>query len=292
MRKGISVHNRYELREIAKSIYSVCYDVEIGIVGNKKEDAIAWARTNSLRHAHTIAAILYYIETNGLSRVRILNASGLASGHQDLSIAGFLRKNIDISLEWVAIESPASPYHGGLIFQEHMRREGIEIKLMDFTKDFDRWDFQESKYDVIIFTEIAEHLDHTTLLHALSFIRGIMANNGILILTTPNLVHLANRVRFLFGIGSSGYFGDGITNLEAGLYGHVAQYDIGMIGRLLKDVGFKIDWWSTPTFGYGPTEFTVATKLVSALSCLIPNSGREIFLIASVTEPSRIPFQI
>ncbi len=81
-----------DINNIARHLYPICYDVDKCITGLSEEDAQIWARANSVRHAHTVRAILSQIEGTMDGPIRILNASGLSCGHQDFSICDYLKK--------------------------------------------------------------------------------------------------------------------------------------------------------------------------------------------------------
>ena len=49
-----------DIKRIAKELFSTCYLVEKEIVGHPDEVAERWGKANSIRHGHTIRAILRY----------------------------------------------------------------------------------------------------------------------------------------------------------------------------------------------------------------------------------------
>ncbi len=55
-----------------------------------------------------------------------------------------------------------------------------------------------ARYDLVVFAEVIEHL-HTSPLHTLSFVRGLLAEGGTLILQTPNAASLPKRLKLLAG---------------------------------------------------------------------------------------------
>ena len=167
------------LEHIARSIRKICFDVDNNITGLSKSDAVLWARTNSRRHAHTIKVILDYADKHNKKYLKILNASGLRCGHQDFSIANFLHKNTSINIEWTVFESPNSNFLNNNFFKKYIEELQIKLKITDFSKLTELSDTTEEAYDVIIFTEIAEHLDHSTLLKALIAIRRKMKDERL-----------------------------------------------------------------------------------------------------------------
>ena len=63
--------------EIKEDLYNVCYDVERKVRGHTPKRAAFWAKSDSLRHAHTLEAVLDHSAKTGNTCARILNASVL-----------------------------------------------------------------------------------------------------------------------------------------------------------------------------------------------------------------------
>ncbi len=173
----------------------------------------------------------------------------------------------------------------------------IKLELSDFSKITNLYAEKDEIYDIVIFTEIAEHLDHSTLLNLLISIRKKMQKDGILIITTPNLISLQNRINFLLGNASNFYWGDGTQNLEKGLYGHIVNYDINRLIKLLNDIGYHTDKAYTFTFGNSPTTEKnlikrLILKIIDFIALFFKNSRCSIFIAASKTDPKKISFQI
>ncbi len=242
--------NLIKLRKIAQRIYDICFDAERNIAGLPEVDAILWAKTDSLRHAHTITSILDYATKTNKDDLNILNASGAGCGHQDFSITSFLRKNTSVNVRWKVFDSPNNACVKNDLFTQYLNKLDIELELSDFSQEQQLYGTEAQIYDVVIFTEIAEHLDHTAFLKALIAIRNRMRPDGILIVTTPNLVRLTSRIKFLFGRGDV-FWGDATQRLREGVYGHIVNYDIWRLNRLLGDVGYKITQTYSFTAGHG-----------------------------------------
>ena len=280
------------IRSISEDIRDVCYDVDRNITGLSHEDAQSWARANSIRHAHTIAALIEYNRSMKRDRIRILNASGISCGHQDFSIATYLTGN-GIKYSWKVFESPGSRFLGNRRFKRYLKDLNIDLETSDFSSTDPSKLYGETgnEYDVVLFTEIAEHLDHTTFLNSLTAMNRKLKDKGRLILTTPNLVSLPNRMRILFGNGELTYMGDGTRNLEKGVYGHIVYYDQMRLRKLLRDTGFEIE--RAYTFNYGEGRVDGGRRVALALNDLITyffkNTRSTIFIVARKAEPVRIP---
>ena len=160
-------------RRIGRELYETCYRVETEIVGNPAPKARLWAKANAKRHACTAEAILKHARENALKSLTVLNASGVSCGHQDFSLIGFLRR--ELSIDWVAFESPRSPYLEYPAFNKMLNEYPVQLELADFTRGSSL--FGTGRYDIVLFTEIAEHLDHTTFLTALTALRERLNEN-------------------------------------------------------------------------------------------------------------------
>ncbi len=273
-------------RQIARELYDICYRVEREIVGQGTKMSRFWAKANSLRHAHTVKAILDYAVARELTELKILNASGLSSGHQDFSICNYLRKRYNV--DWIAFESPHGPYLASPIFNEMVNELFINCELSDLTDA--KQLFGYGFYDVILFTEIAEHLDHPTLLRSLLGVRERLKEDGIIIVTTPNLAYLTNRIKLLLGNGDLHYWGDGTENLSQGLWGHIVYYDLNRLRRLLSDTGLSVV--KSYSFNYGNLEPTLFIFLSSLISLVVKNAKQTLFLVAAKHPQVKTPFQI
>ena len=86
-----------------------------------------------------------------------------------------------------------------------------------FNAEAEPFPFGAATYDVVFFCEILEHLQHDPLA-VLAEIKRVLTPNGVLILTTPNVARLENRVRLLAGVNIydpySGYGPYGRHNRE------------------------------------------------------------------------------
>lgn len=240
------------------------------------------ATEDAIRHTHSISQLEKYISENDVDELRILNASGLAYGSQDLAIKAYLDEECQsLSTKWTVIESPNSEYLCDEKLQHMMERLNIERYISDL-KNVD-WN-ELGAYDAVLFTEIAEHLDYSTLLSTLISIRGVLVDGGLLIFTTPNQLRLKNRLKFLIGLDDI-YWGDSVENMQKELYGHINYYGLDRLQRLLKDVGFEIKTSSSfnalksdiTTFG-GMIQkvlqvLSVSTKLKEYLLITAENKG-------------------
>lgn len=277
-----------DINSIKKEIYSSCLLVEEKIVGHDYEKAKQWATANAKRHSFVIREIVKLISCGNAPPLAILNASGLAGGHQDFSICKYFRGN-GISLVWTALESPASPYLTNPTFKLQLEENEINLILVDFSLKPEI--NLSGKFDVILFTEIAEHLEHGTLLNTLSNLRALLNDKGVIIITTPNMAYIGNRFRLLVGNGDIGYWGDGKANLNEGLWGHIVYYDISRLQRLLKDIGYNTIYENSFNYTFSMKPMGIKLILLEILTKIIKHSSQTLILVASKCEHLEIPMK-
>lgn len=98
--------------------------------------------------------------------------------------------------------------------------------------------FKERFFDLIIFTEIIEHLLIDPRIY-LKKIKKVLKKDGRLLITTPNAVHLKNRVKVLIGKSSS---------FSLNQYRELTKEELE---KIVIDSGFKINKFEYFS-AYGP----------------------------------------
>lgn len=107
--------------------------------------------------------------------------------HENLIVQGVLRpdkkvvwKGYDLSPEGIRIA----------------RQRGVEAEILNIENPLSS-DFPEEKFDLILFSEVLEHLVDTDT--AIRNLHRLLKPSGLLILSTPNLAAWYNRIFLLFG---------------------------------------------------------------------------------------------
>lgn len=95
-------------------------------------------------------------------------------------------------------------------------------------------------YDLVIALEVIEHLFDTD--HFLSQIQAALKPGGYLVLSTPNLASLKNRLRLLFGL-----YPQYLEYSKQGA-GHLHLYTPAVLRSQLQISGFKIKKLTSPNF--------------------------------------------
>lgn len=133
---------------------------------------------------------------------------------------------------------------------ELVNRNGQErrrYKVDNFDVQQQRWPYDDGSFDVVLFCEMLEHLN-TDPIHVLAEINRVLKQDGLLLLTTPNIVS-AKSVNYVLEGNSPYVFGQYVP---AGLPTdrHNREFTAGEIGRLLSAAGFEMveletrnSWW-------------------------------------------------
>jgi len=97
--------------------------------------------------------------------------------------------------------------------------------------------FSDCSFELVTFTEVVEHLEHYR--HTLRDIHRVLKPGGTLVLTTPNILNLQSRIRFLI-FGFYNLFGP-LHVSESELHstgGHINPVSYFYLSHSLLDAGF------------------------------------------------------
>lgn len=118
------------------------------------------------------------------------------------------------------------------LFPEIFQFEEIECKKVDITQKFP---YPDNSFDIVIAVEVSEHIiDHEVFFRELS---RILKPEGQLLLSTPNILSIKSRFRFLF----TGFFYSFIPLEMANYNGlqHVASLTLDQYNYVSVKNGFK-----------------------------------------------------
>ncbi|MGE0792833.1 MAG: class I SAM-dependent methyltransferase [Candidatus Woesearchaeota archaeon] len=110
------------------------------------------------------------------------------------------------------------------------KKNGLDIRKQDLTK---KWNFKDESFDVVFASEIIEHIFDTDFF--VSEANRVLKKNGIIIITTPNVASLGDRLRLLFGKLPSALENRASLNHS----GHIRAFVKKDLINLLKDNNFK-----------------------------------------------------
>ena len=146
----------------------------------------------------------------------------IGSGHGDL--IQLLRGRFDI-------HSSACDYTDSL-----MRLEDVDVKVVDLSNE--GLPFQDASFDLVTCTEVIEHLEHYRRI--LREIYRVLKPGGTLVLSTPNILNLKSRIRFLI-FGFYNLFGPlHVRNSQLhSTGGHINPVSFFYLAHSLMDAGFQ-----------------------------------------------------
>ena len=100
--------------------------------------------------------------------------------------------------------------------------------------------FPDASFQAIVFSEVLEHLRLSPSL-VFKELRRLLADNGFLLVTTPNVARLTNIVKLLFGRNPSEPFPKNVVTDNITEYlTHIREYTMGELRELLSCAGFEI----------------------------------------------------
>ncbi len=145
---------------------------------------------------------------------------------------------------------------------EICRKKGLDCRQIDVGK---KLDFAGNYFDRIFCLETIEHVFDTEAL--LKEFRRLLKKNGTLIVTTPNVAQISNRIRFLFD--KKMHYVE--TKIEAG---HMRFFTKSSLEKLLKENGFEVKK-TVANYVYFPL-----IGPVSFLGDIFPGIGTELIVSA------------
>jgi len=123
--------------------------------------------------------------------------------------------------------------------KKFISQESLKIHKCDIEEN--KLPFKDNSFDVIIFSEIIEHL-YVNPIFTLKEIKRILKKDGKLILTSPNGYSLKRVVKFLFGKGlGEDPFQQFNKLFLQGHRGPVREYSLKELKSFLTNVGFKVE---------------------------------------------------
>ena len=155
-------------------------------------------------------------------------------------------------------------YSFGLL--EH--REGEKHYFFDLNKTQNEsdWISLPRKYDIIIFSEVIEHL-YTSPRLVLNFVKTLLKEDGILILQTPNAVTLPYRFLMLIGRNPFMLLSENVLN-----HAHFREYTLQEMKKYLVSSHFEIVKGYRKNYFYRPT---MAYRMFLFVCLFLPSSFRQ-----------------
>jgi len=114
---------------------------------------------------------------------------------------------------------------------EMAKEKGYNAIIYDISKGFP---YDDESFDIIFVSEVIEHIFDTTTF--LKECNRILKKDGIMVLTTPNIASIGNRINLLFFGKRPGCIDCKLENSS----GHIRAFDINDIESLLNLAKFRI----------------------------------------------------
>ena len=130
---------------------------------------------------------------------------------------------------------------------EFMTLNDIKVDIVDLNDGL--LPYADSSFDLVTFTEVAEHLENYRAI--VREIYRVLKPNGVIIITTPNILNMKSRMRFLTN-GFWSMFGPlhvGETAIES-TGGHITPIAYPYLAHALMNAGFEI-----PNFSIDKIQF-------------------------------------
>lgn len=214
----------FSRRDFGSSIIDIVEkEVDEEVFPGKSEVVRSYGRHHLKRFLDLIELIPRVNET------RILDI-GIAYGFYDIA----LKDNYDIAVEGIELPDNASSFCGML------ETHDIPVKQCDLAKQ--KLPYEDETFDVVIFSEVIEHLRVHPVL-PLRDIRRVLKAEGCLVLTTPNVARLTNVLALLFG---KNVFEDFKRELQpqghiTDSWTHIREYTLEELKSLIYLSGLKVD---------------------------------------------------
>jgi SAM-dependent methyltransferase len=147
----------------------------------------------------------------------------VADVHRFAPTRGTARKLLDVGCYDGTLSAQFLPrwdvcgLEGDLKGAEKANRKGVKTTVHDLEKPFP---FPAAAFDAVIAAEIIEHVYDTD--RFLQEIKRVLADDGVLVMSIPNIACFTNRIRMLFG-GYPRY-----AEYKAGGAGHIRVYNLPM----------------------------------------------------------------
>jgi len=119
-----------------------------------------------------------------------------------------------------------------LQFEDECREAGVRLAVADLLSP--PIPFPDCSFDVVLYSEVIEHLQGNPRVPMAEIFR-VLRPGGRVLLTTPNLARLTNRLRLLFGRSPLERIGG------PGWGGHLREYVLPEITDFVRQAGFHIE---------------------------------------------------
>ena len=133
-----------------------------------------------------------------------------------------------------------NPVSNGINCKKRIRIDFVENPNVDIVCNLSsELPLKENSVDIVFAAEIIEH--QTKPKDFLRRIRNAMKQGGLLIITVPNIACIKERIKLLFGKIPTNAAQADHTYSWTENDGHVCDYNIESITRILEETGYKVE---------------------------------------------------
>ena len=172
----------------------------------------------------------------------------------------------------LAIEHPQAASLYSPSFLQLLKKAQIQLHKADLNQLplFDK----TMSFDLISLCDVIEHLVPASLPPLLSTLHELLAENGLLVINTPNVASLLKRLNLL---GGKNPVELDLQLHEGATYGHIREYTAAELKLILKTAGFEI---VNGQFFQLDTKRNIFTRLEGLMARLVPSLANSICLVA------------
>ena len=157
-----------------------------------------------------------------------------------LNLVLTLRQVLGDTVELSGVEHPGRRYLDDPRFQREVAALNLDLRTCDVVTD--AFPFPERSFDVVLFSEIIEHLSPAAVPGVLAQLRGLVAPGGRIVVSSPNLGAFYRIASLAFG---NGHVMDTPVDVafHPGVYGHMRLYGRSDMYRLAAQGGLRVADW-------------------------------------------------
>lgn len=184
----------------------------------------------------------------------------------------FNQKEVEIH----AVEHPGRDELRDNNFCQHMKDTGVILKEADICNF--PWPYDDSFFDVVIFSETIEHLSPVIVPLIIKEMARILKTNGVLIVSTPNLLAWRSRSRLMRG---KSVF-DVALPLEwaGGTFAHIRLYTAEEVSDLCKIYGLDAFIIEYANYGLINKKPLIKKILYEFIYGIFPSLSSEFFVLS------------
>lgn len=145
------------------------------------------------------------------------------------------------------------------------KKRGIITKVADITRGIP---YPDESFDFLFAGEVIEHFMHTR--EFLNEAYRVLKKKGVVIITTPNLARIEDRLRFLIGKTPKH-----TTAIHDYLYLHIRPFTLDSLKRALVFCGFEVEKYASNYVYFGPIR---AGKFSRFLAKIFPGLGKTLII--------------